>query len=124
MSRKDTKGFKGGFIPTELKSPEARGRIASRENWHGSSDREESLSDPRWLKKPPKERKGTRRHKSHHNKHIINKHQRPYGTPGRYFRLRKSLLSKNQTSRRSLSWTQMHPETERIGSVQDAKCKQ
>ena len=53
MSRKDTEGFKGGFIPTELKSPEARGRIASRENWHGSSDREESLSDPRWLKKPP-----------------------------------------------------------------------
>ena len=53
MSRKDTKGFKGGFIPTELKSSEARGRIASRENWHGSSDREESLSDPRWHKKPP-----------------------------------------------------------------------
>ena len=52
MRRKDTKGFKGGFIPTELKSSYSRGRIASRENWHGSSDREESLSDPRWHKKP------------------------------------------------------------------------
>ena len=52
MRRKDTKGFKGGFIPTELKSSNSRGRIASRENWHGSSDREESLSDPRCHKKP------------------------------------------------------------------------
>ena len=60
ISRKDTKGFKGGFIPTELKSSDARGRIASRENWHGSSDREETLSDPRWHKKPPN--KGKKRY--------------------------------------------------------------
>ena len=47
MSRKDTKGFKGGFNPTELQSSETRGRNKSTENWQGSSDREESLSDPR-----------------------------------------------------------------------------
>ena len=53
MSRKETKGFKKGFIPPELKSTEPRGRNESTQNWQGSSDREESLSDPRWHKRPP-----------------------------------------------------------------------
>ena len=53
MSRKETKGFKGGFIPPELKSSEPRGRNESTQNWQGPSDREESLSDPRWHKRPP-----------------------------------------------------------------------
>ena len=53
MSPKETKGFKGGFIPPELKSTEPRGRNESTRNWQGSSDREENLSDPRWHKRPP-----------------------------------------------------------------------
>ena len=53
MSRKDFKEFKGGFIPTELKSPDTRLRNTSTGNWQGASDREESLSDPRWHKRPP-----------------------------------------------------------------------
>ena len=53
MSRKETKGFKRGFIPPELKSTEPRGRNEATQNWQGSSDREESLSDPRWHKRPP-----------------------------------------------------------------------
>ena len=55
MSRTEIKGFKGGFIQTELKSTEPRGRNKSTQNWQGSIDREESLSDPRWHKR--KERK-------------------------------------------------------------------
>ena len=59
MSRNETKGFKGGFIPPKLKSTEPRGRKESTQNWQGSSDREESLSDLRWHKRPPtKEKKG------------------------------------------------------------------
>ena len=55
-----------------MKSTEARGRKASRENWHVSSDREESLSDPRWHKKPPNEgKKGhTEAQKSPRQKHL------------------------------------------------------
>ena len=53
MSRKEIKGFKGGFIPPELKSSEPRGRNESTQNWQSSSDREESLSDLGWLKRPP-----------------------------------------------------------------------
>ena len=53
MSRIDTKGFKGGFNPTGLRLPATRGRKKSTENWQGSSDSEETLSDPRWHKRPP-----------------------------------------------------------------------
>ena len=53
MSRNETKGFKGGFIPQELMSSELRERNESTQNWQGSSDREETLSDPRWHKRPP-----------------------------------------------------------------------
>ena len=58
MSRKETKGFKGGFIPPDLKKNESRSRKESTQNWQDSSDREESLSDPRWHKKPKKGKKG------------------------------------------------------------------
>ena len=59
MSRKETKGFEGGFIPPELKTNESRSRKESTQNWQGSSDRKESLSDPRWHKRPPtKAKKG------------------------------------------------------------------
>ena len=59
MSRKTgTKGFKGGFIPPELKANESWGRKEITQNWQGSSDREESLSDPRWHKRPPTKGKG------------------------------------------------------------------
>ena len=44
MSRKpETKEFKGGFIPPELKANESRDRNESTKIWQGSSDREESL---------------------------------------------------------------------------------
>ena len=56
--RSKTCGFKGGFFPSELKSthplksPEPQ-NTESTNRWQGSSDREESLSDPQWHKKPP-----------------------------------------------------------------------
>ena len=55
MSRRsDTRGFKGGFIPTELKSADTeRKNSKSATQWQGSSDREESLSGPRWQKRLP-----------------------------------------------------------------------
>ena len=49
MSREDTKNFAGGFIPAELKTKKPRGRTVS-VDWKNTSDREESLSDPRWHK--------------------------------------------------------------------------
>ena len=52
MSRKDTRNFTGGFIPKELKTNEPRGRAVS-VDWTNTSDREESLSDPKWHKRPP-----------------------------------------------------------------------
>ena len=52
MSRKDTKNFAGGFIPAELKTSKPRGRTVS-VDWKNTSDREETLSDPRWHKRPP-----------------------------------------------------------------------
>ena len=55
MSRRlETRGFKGGFISTELKSTDPKGQnTESATQWQGSSDREESLSDPRWHRRPP-----------------------------------------------------------------------
>ena len=114
MSRKEIKGFKGGFIPTELQSTETRGQNESMENWQGSSDREESLSDPRWHKKPPtKGKKGYPEVQK-----SPQQEQRPYGTPERYYRLRRSTSVKSQISRRSPSHQRIHPEAERIGSLQ------
>ena len=52
MSRRDTKNFTGGFIPSDLKTTKPRGRTAS-VDWKNTSDREQSLSDPRWHKRPP-----------------------------------------------------------------------
>ena len=52
--RPETRGFKGGFIPTELKSTDRKGQNnESTTQWQESSDREESLSDPRWHTRPP-----------------------------------------------------------------------
>ena len=53
MSRKETKDFSGGFIPAELKTNKPRGRTEISLDWQNTSDREESLSDPRWYKRPP-----------------------------------------------------------------------
>ena len=52
MSRKDTRNFTGGFIPSDQKSTKPRCRTIS-VDWKNTSDREESLSDPRWHKRPP-----------------------------------------------------------------------
>ena len=46
-SHNRNKGFKGGFNPWELKTNESWDRKESEKNWQGSSDSEESLSDPR-----------------------------------------------------------------------------
>ena len=52
--RPETRGFKGVFIPTELKSTDPkRQNTESTTQWQGSSDREESPPDPRWHKRPP-----------------------------------------------------------------------
>ena len=63
ISRKDTKNFAGGFIPTVLKSTKPRGRTVS-VDWKNTSDREESLSDPWWHKLPPTKDKQTKKTKS------------------------------------------------------------
>ena len=119
MSRKDTKGFKGGFIPTELRLSETRGRNKSTENWQGSSDREESLSDPRWHKKPiSRGKKGY----PEVQKSPQQEHTKQSATPVRDARellsTKKIDISKSQISRRSPSQLQIYPETERIGSLQ------
>ena len=59
--RTETCGFKGGFIPTELESTDPNKQNNKTDTqWQGSSDREESLSDPRWHnKRPPKKGKKT-----------------------------------------------------------------
>ena len=54
MSRKETKDFTGGSNPSELKTNKPRGRTETLLDWQGSSDRKESISDPMWLKRPPK----------------------------------------------------------------------
>ena len=55
----DIRNFKGGFIPDEVKTLEPRVRKDEKtSNWQESSDTErESLSDPRWHKRPPTARK-------------------------------------------------------------------
>ena len=67
--RPETRGFKGGFLPAELKSTDAKGQNTnSATQWQGSSDREESLSDPRWHKGHlQKERKRTPTHQNKQN---------------------------------------------------------
>ena len=60
MSRKDTKKFTDGFIPAELKITRPRGRTVS-VDWNNTSDREESLSDPRWFNRPPGKGKKTKK---------------------------------------------------------------
>ena len=52
MSRKDTKIFTGRIFPSDLKTTKPRARTAS-VDWKNTSDRGESLSDPRWHKRPP-----------------------------------------------------------------------
>ena len=53
MSRKETRNFAGGFIPPELKTTKTRGRAKISRDWQNASDLEESLSYPRWHKRPP-----------------------------------------------------------------------
>ena len=64
MNRKpDLKQYKGGFFPDEVKSLNPLNSLGRKEekldNWQGTSDREESLSDPRWHKPPPMKKKTT-----------------------------------------------------------------
>ena len=67
---------------------------------------------------PSRERKDNLKYKIHHSKSTPNKQLRPYGTPERHYRLRRSISVKSQISRRSPSQLRIHPETERIGSLQ------
>ena len=62
-SQKDTRNFTGGFIPKELKTNEPRGRAVSFD-WTNTSDREESLSDPRWHKRPQTKDRQMKKNKS------------------------------------------------------------
>ena len=59
MNRKqDITNYKGGFINDEVKPLNPPGRKAEKLlDWQGTSDREESLSDPRWHKRPPTKKK-------------------------------------------------------------------
>ena len=63
MSRTDTKNISGGFIPAELKTTKPRGLTVS-VDWRNTSDREESLSDQRWHKRPPTKDKQMKKIKS------------------------------------------------------------
>ena len=64
MSRNpETRRFKDGFMPAELKNTDSRGRTTETTTQsHGSSDRKENLPDPRWHKRPPA--KGKKRNSS------------------------------------------------------------
>ena len=56
--RHDVNHFKGGSIPDEVKTFKPRRRKEEKSSsWQGTSDREESLSDPRWHKRPSTARK-------------------------------------------------------------------
>ena len=61
MNRKqDVRKYKDAFIPDDVNSLNPRGRTEEKLlNWQGTSDREESLSDPRWHKRPPTKKKAT-----------------------------------------------------------------
>ena len=61
MNRKpEIRIYKGGFIRDEVKSLNPRSRKEDKLlDWQGTSDREESLSDPRWHKRPPTKKKAT-----------------------------------------------------------------
>ena len=63
MSQKDTRNFTGGFIMSDLKTNKPRGRAVS-VDWTNTSDREKSLSDPRWHKRPPTKEKQMKKTKS------------------------------------------------------------
>ena len=64
----DVSNFKGGFIPDEVKTLEPQVRKDEEtSNWQESSDREESLSDPRWHKRPPTTRKQNQQTPPLHN---------------------------------------------------------
>ena len=58
--KQDLRQYKGGFIPDEVKPLNPRGRNEEKLLYsQGTSDREESLSDPRWYKRPPTKKKAT-----------------------------------------------------------------
>ena len=65
MSRKETRHFAGGFIPLKLKTTNSRGRANISLDCQNASDREESLSDPRWHKLPPTKGKQRKIHGHH-----------------------------------------------------------
>ena len=56
---KRNKNFTGGFITSDQKSTNLHGRTVS-VDWKNTSDRKESLSDPRWHKRPPTKDKKTK----------------------------------------------------------------
>ena len=98
MSRKDIKELKGGFIPTELKSPDTRGRNASTGNWQ---DREESLADPRWHKRPPtRGKKGYFEEKKSSQLEKPNQTLTPVRNAREILSTKKIDIGKNRISRR------------------------
>ena len=50
IMRKQMRKFTGGFIPKEQKKERTPPGELMRNKWQGDSDREESVSDPRWHK--------------------------------------------------------------------------
>ena len=110
MSRKETKGLTGGFIPPELKK---------NENWQGSFDREESLSDPRWHNRPPRrERRESPNSQDRHNsRYMTHLQQHPYGKPEKCYRSRTGLRqTQNQLFQKSSSRTLIHRKTHQANS--------
>ena len=64
MSTREMKNFSGGFIPAALKTNKPRGRTDISLDWQNASDRVESLSEPRWHKRPPTKGKQMKNTKS------------------------------------------------------------
>ena len=55
--QKQVKDFTGGFIPKDQKEERSPpGELTNKNKWQGDSDKEESLSDPRWHGRPPSKR--------------------------------------------------------------------
>ena len=110
------KGFKGGFIPPELETNESRSRKESTQNWQGSSDHEESLSDPRWHKRPPtKGKKG--------KPDLNTSSTTPVRDAREELSAKKKIKTSTKSTSRSSSRTRIHLETQRSPTPKDTMKK-
>ena len=122
MNRKDTKHFSGGFIPAELKTSKPRGCTVS-VDWKNTSDREESLSDPRWDKRSPTKEKQMKNTKSspQHTSSALVADARELITRSKPSNFQKIIFGASSTSKSTVverkSSKTDKPQTETAGST-------